>query len=214
MPRRQANLFKYTEEITKLHVADVNIGMLFVSTFVNRGNEVGIYRVEVYVLSKVQFFPGETERNQIVEQRLGGNLFEIFSVQLLWQPFVSFACQSTIVLPPLLSEIPLQKLSGIVVLLAGLNKMPLMFGRLRDEVGKQSENLAWSAKLGFVLLHYKFPAADQNAKLNISIIPPLDRPVHLSNESSRRLCGRFSLAGQFVKAIEDDQQVWLRGFRV
>ena len=71
MPGRQANLFKHTEEIIKFHMANVDIGMLFISAFMNCGDEVSINQVEVYILCKIQFLASEAERNEIVEQRLG-----------------------------------------------------------------------------------------------------------------------------------------------
>jgi hypothetical protein len=42
MPGRQANLFKDAKEIINFHMADVNKGMLFVSTFMNCCDKVGI----------------------------------------------------------------------------------------------------------------------------------------------------------------------------
>ncbi len=67
VPGCQANFFKDAGEFFKLHAADVNIRMLFVSALVNRSNEVCINRVEVEVLSEIKFVAGEAQSDRIID---------------------------------------------------------------------------------------------------------------------------------------------------
>src|SRR5947199_5264926 len=75
---------------------------------------------------------------------------------------------------------------------------PLMLTRLRNKVGKQTDDLASPAKLRFTFLHYEFPATDENAKLQALKIALLCRPLDFAQKSPGCLGSCLTLTGQFI----------------